>query len=57
MKQKQPWVKEDDTKNKVLDLVDEAISCIKDECVRDSIYGVEIHVYTDYGIVSKSVKI
>ena len=47
----------DVTRRKVKNLIDNTIDCIKDGCVVDSIYEVEVHIYTNYGIVTRSVKI
>lgn len=39
------------------DLAYEAVDSIKDKCVLNSVYGIEIHIYTDYGVITKSIKV
>jgi len=58
IQQTKPWnSKETTTRIEAKNLIDDTIDCIKDACVVDSIYEVEVHIYTNYGIVTRSVKI
>ncbi len=46
-----------DIRTKAANLAYEAVDKIRDNCVLNSIYEIEIILYTDYGNISRSKKV
>jgi len=54
---KQMNPRENYVRKQAKNLVDDTIDCIKDECVKNSITEIELNIYTEYGIVTRQIKV